>query len=277
MTIRTRLIRLSIILGMAYIVVATVIWYSQEKLIFPGTLQKLRNWTVPDGIQSEFITSKEGISLERWYAPAAGQERAIVIHFNGNGGILPHTGWFLKALAASGFSSYSIDYRGFGRSSGAPSETGLYQDAQTLLEHVQSRHNLTRTPLIIWGSSLGGGPATYLAQQNKPAALVLSAGFSSLDDVVNSRPLYWPFQWVLKHHFPNNQRLSTFADYCVIIAHSRDDQVVFFDNAERNVSALSERNRVTPIFLDNADHGLILQATYDRTLKALNQCLPDHA
>jgi len=255
------------------VTVAVIIWYFQEKLIFPGSLQKLRNWTVPEGIQSEFITSKEGIRLERWYAPAAGTEKAIIIHFNGNGGILPHTGWFQKALSSNGFSSYSIDYRGFGRSSGEPSETGLYTDAQTLLEHVQSRHNLAKTPLIIWGSSLGGGPATYLAQQNKPTALVISAGFSSLDDVVKSQPHYWPFQWVLKHHFPNHQRLSTFSDYCVVIAHSRDDRVVFFDNAERNISALSQRNKVIPILLDKADHGAILQATYDRTLEAIDGCL----
>jgi alpha-beta hydrolase superfamily lysophospholipase len=165
------LLRIFIALGIAYVIVGALIWFNQEKLIFPGSMQKFKTWTVPEGIQSEFIPSEAGITLERWYAPASGKEKGVAIFFNGNGGILPYSAWFQKALASSGYSNYAIDYRGYGRSSGEPSESSFYTDAQTLLQHIRSRHDLTKTPLVIWGASLGSGPATYLAQQNKPAAV----------------------------------------------------------------------------------------------------------
>jgi pimeloyl-ACP methyl ester carboxylesterase len=110
-----------------------------------------------------------------WTLPHA-VPRAAVMYFHGNGGNLSVWLPILAGVYKQGFTVHAIDYRGYGASTGRPTERGLYRDVDATLESISAR--LDRgLPLVYWGRSLGTTMAAYAASRRRPAGLILEAGF----------------------------------------------------------------------------------------------------
>ena len=101
---------------------------------------------------------------------------ALVIYFHGNGANLSTWTPILAGIARQGYSVLAFDYRGYGLSSGRPTEKGLYRDVDAIVEYVWTRMKPS-TPVIYWGRSLGVSMAAYAATQHAPARLILESGF----------------------------------------------------------------------------------------------------
>jgi pimeloyl-ACP methyl ester carboxylesterase len=99
------------------------------------------------------ITTADGERLHLWRLPADAP-RAQIVYFHGNGGNLSVWTPILVPLAHRGYSVLAVDYRGYGRSSGSPSERGLYRDVDAVIERAW-RDRDPRIPLVYWGRSLG--------------------------------------------------------------------------------------------------------------------------
>lgn len=124
-------------------------------------------------------------NLEVWHVPGRpGAPTVLFCHGNAGNLRFPNARRNrILAMHAAGANLYTFDYRGFGRSPGRPTETGLYQDARTIHQLVQPAQGA----LILFGRSLGGAVATYLATEiQAPDALILESTFTSAPDVCAS-------------------------------------------------------------------------------------------
>nr|DBA14495.1 TPA: hypothetical protein GDO54_005453 [Pyxicephalus adspersus] len=159
-----------------------------------------------------YLTTEEGVTIgvwhtvpasrgeeargrnQRWFEESLADANPIIIYLHGNGGTraLDHRVQLMKVLSKAGFHVLALDYRGFGDSTGVPSEAGVTHDAIFLYEWVKERSY--RNPVCIWGHSLGTGIATNAAiklqeKGNEPEAVILEAPYTN----IRNAGAYHPF------------------------------------------------------------------------------------
>jgi len=139
------------------------------------------------GAQSElgaadvWLTTRDGVRIHGWFVRNAGSPR-LTLFFHGNAGNITYRKPYFREIRAAGSSILMIDYRGYGRSSGWPTEAGLYLDASAAYDWArQQRYKPDR--IIAHGESLGSAVAVDLASKRKCGGLVLEAPFTSAKDV----------------------------------------------------------------------------------------------
>jgi uncharacterized protein len=137
--------------------------------------------TTPRDIGGDYealtIETSDGERLRAWHIHSPPSiQHPFVVYFHGNGGNLSNWAPIVSAIARQGYSVLAFDYRGYGVSSGRPTEKGLYRDVDAVVDHVWTRMKPS-APVIYWGRSLGVSMAAYAATKHAPAGLILEAGF----------------------------------------------------------------------------------------------------
>jgi fermentation-respiration switch protein FrsA (DUF1100 family) len=133
------------------------------------------------------IDTSDGEHLHAWSLPAD-NPRAYIVYFHGNGGNLSVWAPILVGLARRGYSLLAVDYRGYGRSTGRPSERGLYRDVDAVVGYAAA-HRAAGVPLVYWGRSLGTAMAAHAATVKPPDRIVLESGFPDAATLMRSSPL----------------------------------------------------------------------------------------
>ncbi|UCE85499.1 MAG: alpha/beta hydrolase [Deltaproteobacteria bacterium] len=139
------------------------------------------------GVPAEevFLRTADGVRIHAFYLPAPGETRALLF-LHGNAGNASHRLPNAAALAELGTHVLLLDYRGYGRSEGSPSEAGVYADARAGLAHLVDARGFDERRIVAFGRSIGGAVAVDLAQGRALAGLVLESTFSSIGDVAAS-------------------------------------------------------------------------------------------
>ena len=142
------------------------------------------------------ITTADGVVLHGWLARGTGAgPRPLVIYFGGNA---EEVSWMLNRLDAfAGWSVALVNYRGYGRSEGRPSQQALLADALALYDRLAQRPDVDRSRIVAMGRSLGSGIAVHLASQRSLAGLILVSPFDSITAVARSHYPLLPVGWVL--------------------------------------------------------------------------------
>jgi uncharacterized protein len=171
------------------------------------------------------LVAADGVRLHAWHVAVAAP-RALVLVLHGNGGNIEHRLPLAAALAAANLETLLLDYRGYGRSEGRPSEGGLYADADAAFSWAAARG----LPVILYGESLGGAVATHLAARRPPAALCLQGAFTSLPEMAART---FPFGRALAR-----QRFDTLGELRsvrvpVLVIHGDRDEIVPVDMGRR--------------------------------------------
>lgn len=186
-----------------------------------------------------WLTTADGVKLSAWYIPAT-DARGTILYLHGNAGNISHRLGFIRILHDLGLNTLMIDYRGYGQSEGGPpSETGTYLDAEAAWHYLRQERNTPATEIIIWGSSLGGGIASWLAEKHPPQALILLSTFTSAVDMGRQQYPFLPVRWMARVHYDNLSRMPHLT--CpVLIIHSPDDEIIPYSQAERLFAAAPE-------------------------------------
>jgi len=131
------------------------------------------------------VKTPDGFLLNGWFVPAAHpSDRTVTfLFFHGNAGHIGDCLDKIELLHELGGNTLIIDYRGYGKSEGRPSEEGFYIDARASYDYLAGRKDVNRERIVIYGASLGGAAATELAPQRPVGGLVLHATFTSARDV----------------------------------------------------------------------------------------------
>ena len=129
-----------------------------------------------------FFKSKDGTKLHGWFIPAKGDAVGTVIHFHGNYGNLTY---YLKQIywfPSKHFNVFTFDYRGYGRSEGTPSRSGIYEDSVAAIEYIMSKPGIDPNNVFVFGQSLGGVNAIVALAKNdfsQIRAIVIEGAFYS--------------------------------------------------------------------------------------------------
>ena len=171
------------------------------------------------------LQSTDGVTLQGWYISAAAHPRATVLYLHGNSGNIGNCLESARQLVLLGMNVLLIDYRGYGDSTGKPSEQGMYQDAEAAWRYLLETRKTDPQEIIVYGHSLGGAVASWLAARHTPGALILEAAFTTLPDRAAEHYPWLPIRWLAHYHYNTVGSLS--AVHCpVLIVHSIDDEVI---------------------------------------------------
>ncbi|HUL89243.1 MAG TPA: alpha/beta hydrolase, partial [Pseudolabrys sp.] len=182
--------------------------------------------------------------------------KRVVVYFQGNAGALNLRAVRFKWLIADGTGLVALSYRGYGGSSGKPSEAGLISDALAAYDFAAARYPAKR--IVLWGESLGTAVATALATKREVGALILDAPFTSAVDVGAAAYPFAPVRWFMKDTFHSDERIVR-VDAPLLMLHGEQDRVVPIAFGERLFNLAREPKRMVRFPLgghvDLDDHG----------------------
>lgn len=195
------------------------------------------------------LNTSDGERLVAWqlepHAPLAD-----VVYFHGNGGNL--SAWLpvLATLHRLRYRVLAVDYRGYGLSTGSPSEQGLYRDAEATVRHAVGGRSSAR-PLVFWGRSLGATVAAFAARVIEPDGLILESGFPDKAAVIRAHLLFRVLNVFSAYRFPTVELLRSFRKP-VLVLHGTRDRIIPFTLGRQLFERLSAPKEFVPI--EGADH-----------------------
>lgn len=146
---------------------------------FPDTVDI--HYKLPDTIQETTIASANAVDLHALYIPSP-NAKTMLIYFHGNAGNVFHRIPSLTALNHMGVSVLAIDYRGYGKSSGKPSEKGIYQDGLAAIRYAHKTLGFAHSDIIVFGRSIGTTVACYVSSKIKLKGTILVTPITSARD-----------------------------------------------------------------------------------------------
>lgn len=168
------------------------------------------------------LDSSGGERVIVWHIPPRG-EKPVVLYFHGNGGSLRGRVDRFRALAADGTGLIALSYRGYGGSSGRPTEKGLIDDALAAYAFAAARYPASR--LALWGESLGTGVAVALAAQKPVGRIVLESPFTSIADIAAQIYWFFPVRLLIKDSYRSDLLIGTVTAPFLIL-HGDKDSIV---------------------------------------------------
>lgn len=244
-----------------YVLVLALVYAFQDRLIYFPTRELV---TTPrdHGFDYEdvWLATEDGVRIHGWFIGAPGA-RATVLHLHGNGGNISHRMQRIALFRAIGLNVFVIDYRGYGRSAGNPSEEGTYRDAHAAWRHLTRTRGLAPAAIVVHGESLGGSVASWLAARETPRALVIESSFTSAPDLGAEAYPWLPVRRLSRYAYPTRANLARVAAP-VLIVHSRDDEIVPFRHAVELYAAAREPKRLLELRGGHNDGFWVSRAAY---------------
>lgn len=258
-----------------YVLLALMLFLFQDRMVFLSNLPGRALTATPRdaGFDYEDVTleTSDGLKLHGWYVPTA-LARGVVLFLHGNAGNISHRLDSIAIFRELGLDTLIIDYRGYGQSQGKPSERGTYLDAEAAWHYLVSNRGVAAERIIVFGRSLGGAVAAWLANQYRPAALIIESSFSSALDMAHKLYPFMPVRLITRLDYPVKLYVSRL--YCpLLVIHSRDDEIIPFAMAEANYNSAADPKSLLEIWGDH-NNGFLLSG--DRYLSGLNEFIQEN-
>jgi len=231
---------------------------AEPRLVYaPGPSTHLTAPPAELGLAPERVTfaTADGVRLVAWLirAPQGRSGRWLLI-CHGNGGNLSEAGRPLHyaGLRALGLNLLAFDYRGYGESAGAPSEAGLYRDADAAWRYVTDTLRVTPDRIVLFGHSLGSAVAIELATRVPAAGLILDGALSSVLERAQEAYPYVPVRWLARSRYPSLERIGRLT-LPKLFLHARTDEVIPFAHGRRLYEAAPPPKTFVALAGDHGD------------------------
>lgn len=197
------------------------------------------------------IPTADGETLHGWWMPHP-EPRAQVIYWHGNGGNLSLWLDVLVDLRRRGFSVMAVDYRGYGGSTGRPSERGVYRDAEAAHPYFTQHLKREGTPVVVWGRSLGCAVASYAAAKVPPDALILESPFPDVRALFAGNPIMLGLSVFSTYRFPTTAHLQDYRGRLLVL-HGEADSTIPISLGRQTFERAASADKVF-VSLERADH-----------------------
>ncbi len=214
-----------IVVGL-YVLIALVMFGCQRSfLYFPDRSEPRLAAAGAEGFAVVSLKSPDGLELSHWYRPPREEGGPVVLVFHGNAGNIGHRVAKFRALLDAGFGLFLAEYRGYGGNPGKPEEAAMSDDARAVMTYLLEEAGVPGERLVVYGESLGGGPAVKMAAEHDVAGLVLEAPFTSIADVAQSHYWYLPARWLVLDRWDNARHIADL-EAPLLVLHGEADRVV---------------------------------------------------
>ena len=266
MTFLTIIALLAAIAGV-YAVLCAAIFLAQGSLLYHPE-RHLDAYPGDIGLAFDRFTveASDGERIYGWFVPADGAQ-ATILFCHGNAGNISHRLETLRILHGLGLNVCIFDYRGYGQSTGAPTEKGTYLDARAVWNYLTESRDIPADQIVLFGRSLGGAIAVELASEVHPAALILESTFTSILDMGAELYPFLPVRLASRFEYPTIGHLRR-TQCPVLVVHSRDDRLVPFHHARALLEAAPGEKRFLEIRGGHNDGFLQSEADYAPGLAA---------
>ena len=164
-----------------------------------------------------------------WHVPPVGR-RPVVIFFHGNAEVLAWRVERLRQLTRDGTGLVALSYRGYGGSTGEPTEQGIFYDATAAYEFAIARYEPKR--IALWGFSLGTGPAVAIAAVRPVGKLILEAPYTSTADIAAENLPFIPIRLLMKDQYRSDELIGKVSSP-LLVMHGERDRAIAFRFGER--------------------------------------------
>jgi len=222
------------LLLIAYGVVLVLLLALENWLVFPVDPAS-RRLAEPDprlGLRPGRVSTvtRDGVRLVGWAMSGPDAAAPWMLMFHGNAGNIASDGRpeHYDRLRALGLNLITFDYRGYGESDGAPSEAGVYRDADAGYAFLRDSLRVPADRIVIFGHSLGSAVAVGLASRVPARGLVVEGAFTSGPDA--AQRIYWflPVRLLMRSRFASADKIRAVAAPKLFL-HAREDEVIPFD------------------------------------------------
>ncbi|MDZ7839714.1 MAG: alpha/beta hydrolase [Gammaproteobacteria bacterium] len=241
------ILRTLALIALAYAAVTALAWLFQHRLLYLPTTPG-REWAAtPANIGLAYedlrIRTDDGVELSAWLVPAD-PDRGLLLFFHGNAGNISHRLESIEIFHRLGLSVLIVDYRGYGRSEGRPSERGTYRDAAAVWQFSTGNLGRPADEIVVFGRSLGAAIAAQLADTTAvpPAALIIESPFTSVPDMAQRVYPFLPARWLTRFDYPTRDYVAA-AGCPVLVVHSEDDEIIPVDLGREVFAAAPEPKR----------------------------------
>jgi uncharacterized protein len=243
-----------------YCGLAALLYFAQRSMMYFPAAERVSPAAVGFAVAKEItLATSDGESVIAWHvAPRDG--RPAIVYFHGNGGNLGHRVTRFRALADAGYGLVALSYRGYGGSSGRPSESGIMHDAAAAYTEASRRYG---DNLVLWGESLGTAVAVTLAAEHAAKAVVLEAPFTSTLALASNHYPIFPIAWMMKDQFRTDLTIAKVRTP-VLVMHGGHDDIVPIAHGEALFAAITAPKRFVRFpdggHVDLGDHGAVAAA-----------------
>ena len=222
--------------------------FQRSLMYFPDTTRYPPAATGLPQAEEVRLTSADGERLIAWHVPPRGA-KPVVLYFQGNAGASNLRAERFAWLTADGTGLLALSYRGYGGSTGKPTEDGLIRDALAAYDFATARYPVQR--IVLWGESLGTAVAIALAAERTVGGVMLDAPFSSAADVGASAYPFVPVRWFMKDPFRSDLRIAK-VPAPILVLHGERDRVIPIRFGERLFALAREPKRM--VRFPNGEH-----------------------
>jgi len=190
-TLRGRLLNFLLTIVIAYVVALVLMRVFEAHFIFfPNTPGRLEGDWHPHAlpVQDVWLTSSDGTKLHAWWIPND-QAKFTFLAFHGNAANIANRAPAYEFLRDTPANVFALEYSGYGRSEGTPSEVALYRDADAAYQYLVATRGIAPKTIISFGQSLGTAVAAHLAAHREVGGVILEAPFPSASRL--ARQFFW--------------------------------------------------------------------------------------
>lgn len=223
-----------------YLALAALMYFAQRSLMyFPETVRTPLAAAGFPQAQEVWLNPSDGERIIAWHVPPR-DDKPVVLYFHGNGGSLRLRVDRFQKIAAAGVGLLAVSYRGYGGSTGTPTEAGLIEDARAAYAFAAERY---AGRIAVWGESLGTGVAVALASEQPVTHVILDAPYTATVDV--AADLYWflPVRLLMKDQFRSDLRIKQ-VKAPVLILHGDGDDIIPIKYGERLLAMVPGEKRL---------------------------------
>ena len=261
-------------LVIVYVLLIAYVYVKQGSMLyFP--LKDIETTPLAIGLDYQDLTlrTKDGVDISAWYVPAK-NARGFVLFCHGNAGNISHRLDSIRIFHGLGLGVLIFDYRGYGRSKGAPDEEGTYRDAEAAWDYLVNSLHVNPEKVIFFGRSLGSAVAAETALQKQEGVLIMESGFTSVPDLGSNFYPYLPVRLLSKYRYASIEKVGKIKMPKLFI-HSPEDEIVPYEQGRRLFERAGEPKEFLQLAGGHNEGFLLSGRTYIEGLDGfLSQYLP---